>query len=334
MTRAWPYLILFFCLTVAQPLRAHTTKIEHVTIREIADNRYSISYAAPPLGMSEFDAPILPTDFTWMDPEDLPITETATSLVFESPARPLSAADKIILPWQKNGVMVLMKWRDGSTGQQFFTSGAGGIVVEMALLKAGSGSLIATAQRYTQLGMEHILGGIDHLLFIAGLLLLVKGTRKLLLTITAFTLAHSITLALSALGWLELPSEPVEAIIALSIVLLAVENVYERRGITGLTSRFPWVVAFVFGLVHGLGFAGVLGELGLPESEVPTALLFFNIGVEAGQLLFVAAWLILAWMISKMKFKLPQRLALAPEYALGIMATFWFIERTLAILPA
>jgi len=331
MTRGWLFLLL---LLLAPTASAHTTKIEHVTILELAGNRYGIRYAAPPPGMSEFAAPILPPHCKWADPEDFPITETATSLVFESEGRPLNAGDRIVLPWQKNGVMVAMKWRDGSIGRQFFTSGAEGIVVEMALLKAGSGSLAATARRYAMLGMEHILGGIDHLLFVAGLLLLVKGTRKLLLTFTVFTLAHSITLALSVLGWLELPAEPVEAIIALSIVLLAVENVHQRQGKTGWTSRYPWLVAFAFGLIHGLGFAGALGDLGLPQAEVPPALLFFNLGVEAGQLLFVAAWLAVAWIISKVKFKLPTRLSLAPEYALGIMATYWLLERTLAMLPA
>jgi hydrogenase/urease accessory protein HupE len=314
-------------------LNGHTTKIEHVTIIEMAKNRYGIRYAAPPPGMSEFAAPTLPAHGKWADPEDFPITETSTSLVFETEGRPLTAEDRIILPWQKNGVMVVMKWRDGSTGRQFFTSGGQGIVVEMSQLKAGSGSWQATAKRYFTLGVEHILGGIDHLLFVAGLLLLVTSKRKLLLTITAFTVAHSITLALSVLGWFELPSEPVEAIIALSIVFLAVENVYLRHGKTGLTSRFPWIVAFAFGLIHGLGFAGALGELGLPQAEVPSALLFFNLGVEAGQLLFVAGWIVLIGLISKMKFKLPARLALAPEYALGIMASYWLLERSLAMLP-
>lgn len=334
MTRHPSWFLLALYLLLAPAAWAHTTKIEHVTIVEMSANRYGIRYAAPPPGMSEFAAPILPADCKWSDPEDVPLTETSTSLVFETEARPLNASDRIILPWQKNGVMVVMKWRDGSIGRQFFASGAGGIVVEMAQLKAGSGSWQAAAKRYFTLGVEHILGGIDHLLFVAGLLLLVKDTRKLLLTITAFTLAHSITLGLSVFNWIDLPSEPVEAIIALSIVLLAVENVHQRRGKIGITSRFPWIVAFAFGLVHGLGFAGALGELGLPPADVPPALLFFNLGVEAGQLLFVAAWLILAWLISKVKFKLPARLTLAPEYALGIMATYWLMERTLAMLPA
>jgi hypothetical protein len=157
--------------------------------------------------------------------------------------------------------------------------------------------------------------------------------RRLVLTITAFTLAHSITLAFSVFGWLKLPSEPVEAIIALSIVLLAVEIVNQRHGTFGLTSRYPWLVSFVFGLVHGLGFAGALGELGLPSSEVPAALLCFNLGVEAGQLLFIAGLLLLAWPLRKAKFEFPRKVSLAPHYVLGILSTYWLLDRTLAMLP-
>ncbi len=325
--------LITFVLLIAPLAMGHTTKIEQVTIMEMAENRYGIRYAAPPPGMSEFAAPILPAHGKWADPEDFPITETSTSLVFETVGRPLTAEDRIILPWQKNGVMVVMKWRDGSIGRQFFMSGGQGIVVEMSQLKAGSGSWQATAKRYFKLGLEHILGGVDHLLFVAGLLLLVRGMRKLLLTITAFTVAHSITLALSVLGLFELPSEPVEAVIALSIVFLAVENVHLRRGKSGITSRFPWIVSFAFGLIHGLGFAGALGDLGLPQADVPSALLFFNLGVEAGQLLFVAGWIVLVGLISRMKLKWPARLALAAEYALGIVASYWLLERSIAMLP-
>lgn len=323
---------LLWLLTISSAW-AHRTEIDQVTIVELAHHRYGIRYKAPPPGMSEFAAPLLPAHCHWADGEDFPIEETATSLVFESEGRPLTAEDQIILPWQRHGVLVIAQWRDGSTGRQFFMSSPEGIVIEMAQLRAGSGSISATAQRYFMFGMEHILGGIDHLLFVAGLLLLVKGTRRLLITITAFTIAHSITLACSIFGWLALPSEPVEAIIALSIVLLAVENVFQQRGHSGLTSRYPWLISFGFGLVHGLGFAGALGQLGLPQTELPPALLFFNLGVEAGQLLFVIAWFALAWLLSRLRLTLPERFALAPYYALGIISTYWLLERTIAMMP-
>ena len=141
---------------------------------------------------------------------------------------------------------------------------------------------------YTKLGIEHILIGIDHLLFVLGLLLLVNGFRLLIQTITAFTLAHSITLALSALDLVHIPQAPVEAVIALSIVFLAREYLMVLRGQDSLTARYPWIVAFSFGLLHGFGFAGVLQEIGLPQQDVPLALLTFNLGVEIGQLIFIS----------------------------------------------
>ena len=142
---------------------------------------------------------------------------------------------------------------------------------------------------YTVLGIEHILTGVDHLMFVLALIMLVRGTRRLLVTVTAFTLAHSITLALATLGIIHVPGPPVEATIALSIVFVASEIVQGLRGHEGLAAKKPWLVAFSFGLLHGLGFAGALAEVGLPVNAIPLALLFFNIGVEIGQLLFIAA---------------------------------------------
>ena len=144
------------------------------------------------------------------------------------------------------------------------------------------------AWTYLVLGVEHILGGIDHLLFVLALLLLVKNKWLLLKTITAFTIAHSITLASAVLGFVQVPSAPVEAVIALSILFLASELAHGRHGKERLTERYPWVVAFTFGLLHGFGFAGALSAVGLPQNEIPLALFQFNVGVEIGQLMFVA----------------------------------------------
>ena len=151
----------------------------------------------------------------------------------------------------------------------------------------GSRGLLAVASSYALLGIEHILFGVDHLLFVLGLLILVKGWRRLIGTITAFTVAHSITLAAATLGFVHVPPKPVEATIALSIVFVACEIIHRRSGRTGLTEAWPWVIAFTFGLLHGLGFAGALREVGLPQNAIPLALLFFNVGVEVGQLLFI-----------------------------------------------
>ncbi len=180
---------------------------------------------------------------------------------------------------------------------------------------------------YFMLGVEHILMGIDHLLFVLALLLIVRGTGLLVKTITAFTIAHSITLTLATLGHVSLPAAPVEAVIALSIVFVATEIIRSKRGQTGLTERSPWLVAFVFGLLHGFGFAGALSELGLPPNDIPLALLLFNLGVEAGQLAFVAVVLVLTAPLRRMSHELPRWSTLVPPYAIGSVAMLWVVER-------
>jgi hydrogenase/urease accessory protein HupE len=186
------------------------------------------------------------------------------------------------------------------------------------------------AGSYLMLGIEHILGGFDHLLFVLGLLLIVRSTRLLIKTITSFTLAHSVTLAMATLGFVYVPQAPVEAVIALSIIFLATELSKQHRGETGLTTKAPWLVALCFGLLHGFGFAGALTEVGLPKTDIPLALLFFNVGVEVGQLMFVAGVLVVTWLIKKMKFRWPVWVEHAPAYAIGSLAAFWFIQRTVS----
>ena len=182
---------------------------------------------------------------------------------------------------------------------------------------------------YTELGIEHILIGIDHLLFVLGLLLLVNGVRLLIQTITAFTIAHSITLALSALDLVHVPQAPVEAVIALSIVFLAREYLMVLRGHDSLTARYPWLVAFTFGLLHGFGFAGVLQEIGLPQQDVPLALLTFNIGVEIGQLIFISIILIIFKSWKLLNVTTPKWVINGVPYLLGAISSFWLIERIL-----
>jgi hydrogenase/urease accessory protein HupE len=184
---------------------------------------------------------------------------------------------------------------------------------------------------YVQLGVQHILLGIDHLLFVLGLLLIVADRWMLLKTITAFTLAHSITLALATLGVIHVPGPPVEALIALSIVFVAAEVIQARRGKAGLAKHHPWIIAFGFGLLHGLGFAGALAEVGLPDNAIPTALLFFNVGVEVGQLIFIAIVLAVVaacrWLWVRLRMPLPKWLWLVPPYAIGGIASYWVFER-------
>jgi len=201
-------------------------------------------------------------------------------------------------------------------------------------VSAGAGPL-AVARTYGVLGVEHILLGPDHLMFVLALLLLVSNARALVGTITAFTVAHSLTLAAASLGLVHVPSAPVEAAIALSIVFVAVEIVHAARGRRALAARRPWVVAFLFGLLHGLGFAGALREVGLPADAIPLALLSFNLGVEAGQLLFVGALYALFGALRRAAiapagdgWAVPARLAVPGAYAIGIPSSYWLLERT------
>jgi hydrogenase/urease accessory protein HupE len=187
-------------------------------------------------------------------------------------------------------------------------------------------TVVDVAKTYAALGVEHILLGWDHLAFVVALVLLVGEGRRLLLSITAFTAAHSVTLAAATLGWLFVPTPPVEATIALSVVFVAAEVARRQSGQRSLTARNPWVVAFVFGLLHGLGFAGALANVGLPASAIPTSLLFFNLGVELGQLAFVA--LCLGALAAVRRFAGHGAAHVRwSAYALGAIASFWTIER-------
>jgi hypothetical protein len=220
-------------------------------------------------------------------------------------------------------VVLRIQWADGSLMTSILRSGADAFTVP----GTGAGAPLGTViRRYGELGIEHILTGTDHLAFLLGLLLLVKGWRRLLGTITAFTVAHTITLALAVLGLVHVPAAPVEAMIAISIVLVAVEALRPPEAPPSLAQRQPWLVAFLFGLMHGLGFAGALAELGLPPDRVPAALLAFNGGVELGQLAFVALMIGPVLLLRRM----PRAVQVVPEYAIGALAVAWTLERITA----
>ena len=220
-------------------------------------------------------------------------------------------------------VLVRIVRQDGVTQMVRLTPDQTGLVVE------AEASSMDVIQVYTALGIEHILGGVDHLLFVFALLLIVTSFRRLVGTITAFTLAHSITLAAATLGYVHVAQAPVEAVIALSILFLATEIIHNRQGRPGMAKRFPWLVAFIFGLLHGFGFAGALAEIGLPEQSIPLALLFFNVGVELGQLLFVLAVVGVGWALRRLVAqKVLQGGEVAASYLIGSLSAFWVIERT------
>jgi hydrogenase/urease accessory protein HupE len=184
---------------------------------------------------------------------------------------------------------------------------------------------------YFQLGVQHILMGVDHLLFVLGLLLIVSNRWMLLKTITSFTVAHSITLGIATLGFASAPVLPLNAAIALSILFLGPEIIRANRGESSLTIRAPWLVAFAFGLLHGFGFASGLTTLGLPRAEIPLALLLFNVGVEAGQLFFVALILLLARAFRTLQVRWPAWAQALPAYTIGGLGAYWTIQRTLML---
>jgi len=188
------------------------------------------------------------------------------------------------------------------------------------------------AGSYWKMGTIHILEGYDHLLFLLTLLLIVTGFWPLLKTVTAFTLAHSLTLALATLNLIHVPQVPTEAVISLSIMLLAVEVIRKNGGEFTLSEQFPWIVAFTFGLVHGLGFAGALYEIGVPQNAVPLALLMFNVGVETGQVLFITVVSVLLAGLHHLHNQTALSLSRAMPYAIGGVAAFWTIDRVSSFL--
>ena len=223
-------------------------------------------------------------------------------------------------------VLVRIQRLDGTIQMTRLTPSTPSFNVEAAPSKA------QLAGAYVSLGVEHILYGVDHLLFVLGLMLLVRDFRSLVKTITAFTVAHSITLAAATLGYVHVEVAPVEATIALSILFLAAELVRSQRGESGIAQRAPWMVAFGFGLLHGLGFASTLGRMGLPHSEIPVALLLFNLGVELGQLAFVIVFIGLVRSLATLDIRWPAWTRAIPAYSIGAFAALTFLKRFDAIL--
>ncbi len=301
-------------LAPAAPAAAHEMTMAEMQLRETARGEFLWQWTATERGSPQNDlAPRWP-DGCVEDGVRLRCGDAglAGTLSIDGVGKTYSAA------------LVKVFWLDGTA--RVYTLTAGQPTVRLyggADDRRGGGEI---AQAYAVLGVEHILTGYDHLLFVASLLFLVGFRRRLVWTITAFTVAHSVTLALAALGILVLRPPPVEATIALSIVLVAGEALHDRDT---WARRWPALVAFVFGLVHGLGFAGALREIGLPENHLPVALVTFNLGVEAGQLLVVAlAWL--AWTAAKRWSALP-RLRTASLYGIGSIAAYWSCARLAAL---
>lgn len=321
MRRFLPGLLLLFAL----PAFAHEVRPAYLELHEETANEFRVLWKTPMRGDMRLSlSPAFSGKTQAMTPVATRQTGSAAVQTWRMKAiDPLRGQSVRIagLEGTMTDVLVRMEFADGATWSKRLTPAQP--AAEIPAQQSGW----SVATEYLKLGVEHILLGIDHLLFVLALLLITHGSWKLVKTVTAFTVAHSITLALAALGFVHVPQAPVEAVIALSIVFVAAEILRARAGHEGITAREPWLVAFTFGLLHGFGFAGALSEIGLPEGHIPQALLFFNVGVELGQLLFIAAVLSLIALIARIRFRFPGWAGLVPPYAIGSVAMFWVIQR-------
>ena len=310
-------LLLCFALCSGGAVLAHEMSMAELDMREVAKGQFIWNW-----GQSASGKPIS-SDLTPAWPEGC--VAVAEDLSLKCPPAGMVGTLAIDGVGKRySAALVRVIWLDGQSRVYTITAAQPSVQLFGAADDRRGWRDIVLA--YTVLGVEHILSGIDHLMFVIGLLFLVGFNRRLVGTITAFTLAHSITLASSVMGWLTLRSAPVEATIALSIMLVASEALHRRET---LARRLPALVAFLFGLVHGLGFAGALKEIGLPQSHLPLALLTFNIGVELGQLFAVGvAWGLTRWLSRYAWFGKARKPAL---YFIGATATYWTLLRIAAI---
>lgn len=316
--------MLLLWLAAASAL-AHEVRPAYLELREEGVNEYGVLWKTPMRGDLRLAlSPVLAGKTRALTPVTTRMTGGAAVQTWRIEAiEPLRGQILRIegLEATMTDVLVHAEFADGTTWTQRLTP------ADPSARIPERESALAVAGTYLGLGVEHILLGIDHLLFVLALLIVTGGGWKLVKTVTAFTVAHSITLGLAALGFVHVPQAPVEAVIALSIVFVAAEIVHGHRGKPGITARSPWIVAFVFGLVHGFGFAGALSEIGLPQGQIPLALLFFNVGVEIGQLLFIAAVMSAMHAVRRARITVPRAAELLPAYAIGSVAMFWVIQR-------
>jgi hypothetical protein len=318
-------------LVAAVPARAHTSLPGYLSLQETGPGSFDLVWKVPTAeGPPPAIYPVLPPTCTITKP--LVAEQTPGAIIergsvhcgangLEGAVISISGLNVTILD-----VLVRITFADGSGVQHMLKP------LETSFVVHKDGKNRIDVWGYITLGVGHILYGIDHLLFVLGLLLIVRGLGPLLRTITAFTVAHTITLGLAVFGVVHVAPTPVEAVIALSIVFLAVELAQHHRGKADrgkerLTYRQPWIVAFAFGLLHGFGFAGTLAKLGIPSGDIPQSLLFFNLGVEAGQLAFVAVFLAFVYSLRSLEIRWPAWTRRVPAYAIGSVASFWFLQR-------
>ncbi|WP_064832391.1 HupE/UreJ family protein [Rhizobium phaseoli] len=309
---------------------AHEIRPAYLQINEMAANRYKVVWRTPILsGMrlpvvirfsGDVRSVMAPAE------RDLPDSVVETRVIERDGGIAGSRVEFVGLQATITDVLVRVHLLDGTVETTMIHTSQPWIDF------AATGGPLAAARVYFVSGFQHILLGIDHLLFVFGLLFIVRSRWMLVKTITAFTVAHSITLAVATLGKVAVPALPLNAMIALSILFLGPEIVRVWRGQTSFTIRHPWIVSFAFGLLHGFGFASGLTALGLPQGDIPFALLMFNLGVEAGQLVFVGFVLLLIAALKSIEVRLPRSLELMPAYVVGISGAYWTIDRIAAMV--
>jgi hydrogenase/urease accessory protein HupE len=326
MKRALLKLILL--AAIAPGVCAHEVRPAYLELRQIGSETYDALWKVPGQGDLRLGLYVeLPASCTNVNEPNRSMANNAyTERWTVKCAGSLSGGKIYIAGLSATGTDVLVRLErlDGSTEVARLTPSSPSFVV------AAAASAVGVARTYTVLGIEHILSGIDHLLFVLALIIITRGGWKLVKTVTAFTLSHSVTLTAATIGFVHVPQRPVEAVIALSIVFVAAEIVRMRRGIQSITVSAPWIVAFSFGLIHGLGFAGGLRDAGLPVAHIPTALLFFSLGVETGHFLFIGVVLSLIALALRVRIPFPRWIELVPSYAIGTIAMFWVIQRLAA----
>ena len=326
---AWrlPILILVVWWMGPAPARAHEIRPAHLQVRQIASDRYDVLWKVPRTDEAVLDiAPRFERGFLLEETGDSVIIEGYVVFHYRLSARQPVAGTRLQIAGLEHSTvdaLVTIDLLDGRHYSSLLQPTSPTVTIER------EPSMRVVAHTYVTLGIEHILFGFDHLFFVLALVIITRGTARIVKTITAFTLAHSVTLSLASLGFVHVPGPPVEATIALSIVFLALEILRTSDGQSTLTSRKPWLVAFAFGLLHGLGFAGSLAEIGLPQGAIPLALACFNIGVELGQLAFVCVVLAVLHLLAQRRQSPMAARKLAP-YAIGSVSMFWVIDRLVA----
>jgi hypothetical protein len=330
--RAWQSLVItIVCALAPSTVLAHALSPSLLSLRESADGAVEVVWKTPLLRLPGVDLrPALPADCTVVAPASL--EEESASMIarwrVSCPAPGLVGRRIGVegLGAAKTDALLHVELADGRTIDTVLRAR------EPSFTVPDREDWVAVVRRYVSLGADHIATGYDHLLFVLGLLLLVDGGRSLLATITAFTVGHSVTLTLAALGFARVAAAPVEILIAFSIYLLAVELAHPT--VRSRLWQRPWLVAMLFGLLHGLGFAGALREAGLPQDSIPLALLCFNGGIELGQLAFVATLLLLYRVSRSLALPAPAWGRMLTVYTIGSLAAFWMIERALPLLAA